>query len=103
MNLISSTVIYNNLANLSQWVDSTPMPQLIDSMTYDLYESSNPFRTKFSKTEINNKNLRIVANSTTAVSAEIFSAFTNPYYLSHKVTRIPVYYQNAVKLYNKPS
>lgn len=83
------------------WVDSKPFPQLIDSVTYDLYEDNNPFRTHFSHNEIRNEGVRLALNTATSVGAETFSLFTNPYYLSHKITQIPVYYQNAVDLYNK--
>ena len=101
MNLIDSTVFRQNISTLSNWVDSTPVNQMIDSVTYDLYESSNPFRKKFDKNEINNKGLRIVANTTTTMGAEIFSFFSNPYYLTHKVTRIPVWYNSVVDTYKK--
>lgn len=101
MNLIDSTVFKQNLSVLSNWVDSTPVNQVIDKVTYDLYESNNPLRRKFDKNDINNKVLRVAANTTTAVGAEFFSAFTNPYYLSHKVTQIPVIYTNVVDTYNK--
>ena len=101
MNLIDSTVFRQNVSILSNWVDSTPVNQMIDSVTYDLYESNNPFRKKFDKTDISNKGLRVVANTTTAIGAEVFSAFANPYYLTHKVTQIPVWYGNVVDAYKK--
>ena len=88
-------------ALLVNWVDSKPIPQLIDSVTYDLYEDNNPFRTHFSRNEISNKNVRLAVNTAASIGAETFSLFANPYYLSHKITQIPVYYQNAVDLYNK--
>lgn len=103
MNFIHATTFSQNLSLLSNWVDSTPVPQVIDTVTYNLYESNNPFRKKFSQDEINNKGLRIAANTTTSVGAEFFSAFTNPYYLSHKVIQIPVAYQSAVSIYKKYS
>ena len=100
MNLISFHTQNNNLSTLiSNWADSKPAPDLIDSLTYDLYESSNPFNRTFSQDEINNKGLRYTLNATTKVSAEAFSAFANPYYLSHKITHIPVYYQTVVNKY----
>jgi hypothetical protein len=103
MNLIHSTVYQQNLKTFSNWVDTTPVNEMIDTVTYDLYESNNPFRKNFNEDEINNKGLRTVANATTAVGAEFFSAFTNPYYLSHKITQIPVLYNNVVETYKKAS
>lgn len=99
MNLIDSMVFKQNMSVLSNWVDSTPVNQMIDSVTYDLYESNNPFRKKFDKTHINNKGLRVVANATTTVSAEVFSAFANPYYLTHKFTQIPIWCDSVVDVY----
>ncbi|MCM1338496.1 MAG: hypothetical protein NC191_02360 [Muribaculaceae bacterium] len=103
MNLIKSTVFKQNLDLLSNWVDSTPVSDMIDSVTYDVYESSNPFRKKFSKEEISNKGLRVAANTTTAIGAEVFSVFANPYYIPHKVMQIPVWYNNVVDAYKKSS
>ena len=102
MNLIKTKVYQQNLANLHNWVDQTPVNEMIDTVTYDIYESNNPFRKKkFDKEQINNKSLRVAANTTTAIGAEVFSAFANPYYLSHKVTQVPVIYHNAVDAYKK--
>ena len=86
---------------VSGWVDAKPAPDLIDSVTYDLYESNNPFRKTFDKSEINNNGLRTAVNTTTRIGAEAFSAFANPYYLSHKITHIPVYYQTVVNKYKQ--
>ncbi len=99
MDLISATTFSQNITLLSNWVDSTPVNDVIDTVTYDLYESGNPFRHKFSKAQIPNKILRTTANATTTVGAEFFSAFTNPYYLTHKIVNIPVMYQNVVNTY----
>lgn len=93
--------VNNPINSLTNWVDSTPMPQIIDTVTYDLYESNNPFRTSFSKEDISNKPLRIAANTTTTIGAEAFSMFTNPYYLTHKIVNIPTYYKNVVNSYQK--
>lgn len=101
MNIIDVTVFKQGMSSISNWMDTTPVPQVIDTVTYDLYESNNPLRHKFDKDDINNKGLRIAANATTALSAEFFSAFTNPYYLSHKVTQVPVLYKNVVDTYKK--
>ena len=104
MNLISFYSQDINLpAKLSGWVDSKPASDLIDSVTYDLYESNNPFRKTFNQDEINNKNLRTAINTTTRIGAEAFSAFANPYYLSHKFTHIPIYYQTVVNKYKQGS
>lgn len=99
MKLLST--VNNPINALYNWVDSTPMPQIIDTVTYDLYESNNPFRTSFSKEDISNKPLRIAANTTTTIGAEAFSMFTNPYYLTHKIVNIPTYYKNVVNSYQK--
>ncbi len=103
MNLIDATAFKQNMFVLTNWVDSTPVPQVIDTVTYDLYESNNPFRRTFAKKDINNRALRMAANTTAGVSAEVFSVFTNPYYLSHKVTHVPVAYKNVVDVYKKYS
>ena len=99
MKLLST--INNPINALANWVDSTPMPQIIDTVTYNVYESNNPFRTSFSKEDISNKPLRIAANTTTTIGAEAFSMFTNPYYLTHKIVNIPTYYKNIVNSYQK--
>lgn len=100
MNLINFNTQSNNISTIiSSWADSKPVPDLIDSLTYDLYESSNPFNRTFSKDEISNKGIRYTLNTTAKVGAEAFSAFANPYYLSHKITHIPVYYQTVVDKY----
>ncbi len=91
---------YTNIQNnLSLWAKSKPVPDLIDSLTYNLYEDSNPFNRTFDDNDISDKRLRAIANAGTKTTAEIFSAFANPYYLSHKFTHIPVYYKNSVNLY----
>lgn len=102
MNLINTSSSFSqNISLFSNWVDSTPVSQVIDTVTYDLYESNNPFRRKFRKEDISNKGLRYAANTSAAVGAEFFSVFTNPYYLSHKVTKIPVLYKSVVEIYKK--
>jgi hypothetical protein len=103
MNLIQSQIYQHNINNFTNWVDSTPVNKIIDTMTYDLYESNNPFRKTFDSNDINNKGLRVLANTTNAVGAEVFSAFTNPYYLSHKITQIPVWCDSVVETYKKYS
>lgn len=102
MNLLDSTIIKQDFTTaIKGWVDSTTVPSAIDSVTYNLYESNNPFRKKFNNEEINNNKIRVIANTGTAVGAEIFSAFANPYYLTHKITQMPVYYQSAVNAYKR--
>ena len=49
MKLLST--VNNPINALYNWVDSTPMPQIIDTVTYDVYESNNPFRTSFNKND----------------------------------------------------
>lgn len=100
MNLIDSLNIKNNITSTIQnWTDYNEIPTLINSVTFDLYDSNNPFKKKFTKEEINNKPIRILANTGTTVGSEVFSAFTNPYYLTHKVTQIPIMYQSVVNTY----
>ena len=79
-----------------------PLPQVIDTVTYDLYESNNPFRQKTDK-KFDNKALRYTVNATSAVGAEAFSVFTNPYYLTHKIVNLPVMYKNVANIYKKYS
>ena len=103
MNLIQATAFKQNVIDLSNWVDSTPVPQVIDTVTYDLYESNNPFRYRFSKEQISNKPLRVAANATTSVGAEVFSVFTNAYYITHKIVNIPTAYNSVVNAYKNYS
>ncbi len=103
MNLINATSFSQNLSLFSNWVDSTPVHQVIDTVTYDVYESNNPFRYKFSDDKIKNDLLRKTANATTTVGAEVFSAFMNPYYLTHKIVKLPSMYQGVVNTYKKYS
>ncbi len=99
MNLlnIQNTNVTNTFNN---WVDSRPLPNIIDEFTYDQYESNNPFRNKFNGNQIKTESFRAAANTALAINAEVFSAFANPYYLGHKIIHIPTYYKNAVDLYN---
>lgn len=99
MNLINATLIQN----FSNWVDSTPITQVIDTVTYDVYEADNPFRRTFDKNDIKDDKLRLAANTTSTVSAEVFSAFSNPYYLTHKITQIPSLYKSVADVYKKYS
>lgn len=101
MNLIDVTVFKQGMSSISNWINSTPVPQAVNTVTYDLYESNNPLRRKFDKNDINNKSLRVALNATTTVGAVFFSAFTNPYYLSHKVTQVPVLYKSVADTYKK--
>ena len=88
--------VTNSNNTLINWVNSKPIPDVIDTFTYDISESDNPFRQNYTKQE-----LSPVAKNTKLVGAEVFSAFTNPYYLTHKIIHIPTYYQTAVSEYNK--
>ena len=90
----SFTDTFNN------WVDSRPLSQIIEEVTYDQYESSNPFRNKFDENQIKTNSIRTTANTALAINAEVFSAFANPYYLGHKIIHVPTYYKNAVDFYN---
>lgn len=98
-----NTTFSQNISLFSNWVDSTPVPQVIDTVTYDLYESNNPFRWDYNDKKIKNNILRNTLNATTTVGAEFYSVFTNPYYLTHKVVNIPTNYKNVVNLYQKYS
>ena len=102
MNLIN-TSFSQNISLFTNWIDSTPLPEVIDTVTYDLYEDNNPFRNKFSKKQIPNNQLRHTINTTTQIGAEIFSIFTNPYYLTHKIIHLPAMYNNVVGAYKKYS
>lgn len=103
MNLIEATAFKQNMINISNWIDSTPTSQVIDTVTYDLYEGNNPFRYKFSSSQISNKQLRDAANATTSVGAEFYSVFTNPYYITHKIVKIPAAYNSVVDAYKNYS
>lgn len=103
MNLVNSTILRQKFEMISNWADSTSVPNAIDAVTYDLYESNNPFRKTFTKDEIQNKSIRVAANTGAVVGAELFSVFTNPYYITHKVSHIPTYYHQVVNFYKKNS
>ena len=99
MNLLN--IQNTNFTNtFNNWVNSRPLPNIIDEFTYDQYESNNPFRNRFNEDQIKLKEVRTTANAALAINAEVFSAFANPYYLGHKFMHIPTYYKNAVNLYN---
>lgn len=102
INMNINTSFSQNISLFTNWVDSTPLPDMIDTVTYDLYESNNPFRdNKFSKKQIKNDNIRHTVNATTAVGAEFFSVYTNPFYLTHKIVHLPSMYNNVVDFYKK--
>lgn len=102
MNLLDAHIRLYNISNgFKNWLNSNPTTDLIDSVTYNLYEDNNPFRNTFNSEQIENKKLRFAINTTTNIGAEVFSAFANPYYLTHKITHIPTYYKNAVDLYDE--
>ena len=101
MNSIN-TSFRQNISLFTNWIDSTPIPDVIDTVTYDLYEDSNPFRNnKFTKEQIPNTQLRHTVNTTTKIGAEMFSIFTNPYYLTHKIIHLPAMYNHVVGAYKK--
>ncbi len=77
----------------------------IDKYTYDIYDSTgNPFRSvQFSEDKIKNKYLRGTVNTAFNVTADVFSAFTNPYYIPHKILKIPTGYNTVVNAYKKYS
>lgn len=107
MNLINTTVISQNISLFSNWVDSTSVPKMVDTVTYDLYESDNPFRHRFNDKQIKNDALRHSVNATAAVGAEAYSMFANPYYLTHKIINLPMYipasYKKVAEMYSKYS
>lgn len=79
MNLIDSAIIKNNLTStLRNWTDSVEIPALIDSVTYDLYDSSNPFKKTFTKEEISNKPMRILANTGNCGRLRVFFSLHKP-------------------------
>lgn len=95
-----------NKSIFSNWVDTVQIPQIISNLTYDYYETNNPFRYKIEEEQqqIEDKDaLKQVANVSTLVGAELFSVFTNPYYLTHKIVQIPSMYRSVVDVYKKYS
>lgn len=101
MNLIQST-INNNFSKFSLWIDQTSVPDMIDTVTYDLYEGDNPFR-QVEDDNINNKYLKTAVNIGSSVGAEFYSIFTNPYYLTHKILTLPTLYNQVTDIYKKYS
>lgn len=104
MNIFNSPAFKQNMIQVSNWVDSVPVTDVISDLTYDSYEDGNPFRfMRFTEEDISNKPLRVVANTGTKIGAEVFSIFTNPYYIPHKIIKAPTYYGQIVDFYNKYS
>jgi hypothetical protein len=99
MNLIHNHII----SSLNNWVDSTPAPQIVDSLTYDQYEINNPLRLNFyNPKNIDNRYLRTGANIAKNIGTEVVSAYINPFYLTHKVVNAPaVAYQTVINAYSK--
>jgi len=102
MSLLINNVQINNIPLVVRnWVDTVNVQDAIDSVTYDLYESNNPFRKKYTKDEISSKEARFLANTGTTVGSEVFSAFANPYYLTHKIIRLPAMYRSVAEAYRR--
>lgn len=102
MNFWITNVQVNNIPSIVRnWADTVNVPNAIDSVTYDLYETNNPFRKKYTKDEISGREARFLANTGTTIGAEVFSAFANPYYLTHKITGIPAMYHSVAEAYRK--
>jgi len=99
MNLITGQIVQN----FTNWIDAVSTPQIIDTVTYNVYDENNPFRVKFSSEDIHNKTFRMGANAAAAMGAETFSFFTNPYYLTHKIINAPQVYQSTIDAYKKYS
>lgn len=92
-----------NRSFLSNWVDTIQVPQIINNLTYEYYESNNPFRFKIEDDQQNENSTNQIINATTIAGAELFSVFTNPYYLTHKIVQIPSLYRSVVDVYKKYS
>lgn len=90
--------LLNNITQLGQTI-LPQIPKTIEEVTYDAYEDNNPFRNTFNNNDIKNKNLKIAADTTKTVGSEAFSAFTNPFYLTHKIIKLPTYYKTVVDTY----
>lgn len=83
------------------WVAQTPTPKIIDTFTYDVYESENPFKIDFfGDGKINNNYMLKTLTATQNISAEVYSAYTNPFYMTHKIINLP---SQAVEIYKKNS
>ena len=83
--------------------DVLDIPDIVDAYTYDEYESSNPLRIKFWGDQIKNSFLHKAIDTTQNVGAEVLSAYTNPYYIPHKIINLPNDYKNVVEAYKKYS
>ena len=92
MNLLSSIKQYN-------FPDRKQLAQTIEEVTYDSYEDNNPFSQTFNDIDIEDEDLKNTVVTVKAAGGEAFSAFTNPFYLTHKIIQLPEYYKNAVNLY----
>ncbi len=107
---VTEFIIYMNIIDyyitqkkdMKNWVQTRSVPKIIDEFTYKPYESDNPFRLDFSNqiNQISNDMVKQSVNVAQNVGAEVFSAYTNPYYLSHKMINMP---SNVVEIYNKYS
>ncbi len=86
--------------------DVMDVSDAVDMYTYNDYESSNPMRIDFWQNQIDqieNKMLRQTAGAAQNIGAEVMSAYTNPYYIPHKIINIPKDYKNVVETYKKYS
>ena len=83
--------------------DVLDIPDIIDMYTYDDYESSNPLRIRFMKDKLENSFMKKAMNTTQNIGAEVISAYTNPYYIPHKIINLPNDYKNVVETYKKYS
>ncbi len=97
-----NNILLQQYNSATKWVNQTPVPKIIDTFTYDTYESSNPFRIDyFDKKPSDNKYVYATVHAVKNVGTEIFSAYTNPFYLTHKIVNIPTNYQKVVQAYGK--
>ena len=105
MNLIKSA--YNESKNiLHDWAgDKTKtIPDTIDFVTYDQYETNNPLRLNlYNPEDIKNPTVRKSVGVAHTVGSELVSAYVNPFYLTHKIVQIPNNYQKITQNYKKYS
>ena len=83
--------------------DVLDIPDIVNMYTYDDYEFNNPLHINFWERKIENKIMRESVNTTQNVGADELSAYTNYYYIPHRIINLPKDYKNIIEVYKKYS
>ena len=79
--------ISNYMTNTMQSIQTPKdVVNTVDNLTYYQQESSNPLRLKYDTIDsFENKKIKKTATVAQGVGAEVFSLYSNPFYLLHKL------------------